>query len=135
MRLLRTGLLLLALLVTEALCTSCNTPTLPIPPPATGTYCLSAPDTASCPLEPSGIVTVHARREACPDRAPYLMVFNETTMLGVYSARLTDFTFAVRIPAAVGDYLDLACMTGAYEVGLKTTSQLVNDPSTCTAPP
>ena len=135
MRFLRTGLLLLALLVTDGLCTSCNTPTLPIPPPATGTFCLSVPDTTSCPLEPSGVVTVHANSRACPDRGQYLMVYNSTSALGTYSARLPAMTFEVRIPAASGEYLALACMTASYEVGLRTDLQLVPTSSTCNGPP
>jgi hypothetical protein len=77
-------------------------------------------------------VTVTALRQACPDRVPFLMVFNEATMLGVYSARLPDLTFDVRIPAASGDNLYLMCMDGAYEVGLKTTAHVVL--TTCPPP-
>jgi len=124
MRFLRTGFVLLALLVTGGLWTSCNTPTLPIPPPATGTYAISCSDTTSC-VDPLGVVTVTGETSACPDRIPFLMVFNSTTMFGVYSARLPDLTFQVRIPAVEGDYLYLMCMDSAYEVGLKTTPQLV----------
>jgi hypothetical protein len=122
MRFLRTGFVLLALLVTGGLWTSCNTPTLPIPPPINFSLTCAVP--SSC-FDPLGVVTVTGETSTCPDRIPFLMVFNTATMEGVYSARLPDLTFEVRIPAAVGDSLYLMCMASEYEVGLKTTPQIV----------
>ncbi len=132
MRFLRAGLVTLVLLVTTGLCTSCNTPTLPIPPPPPMSYSLTCPDTTACPIEPSGIVTITARATACPEHVPFLMVFNESTTVGAYSARLPDLTFSVRIAAAGIDYLDLACMATDFTIGLKTTPELVS--AVCVTP-
>ena len=117
MRVLRAGILGTVLLLAAALCPSCNTPTLPIPPPIT--EALTGPDPAT------GRVTVTVTAEHALSDALYLMVLNQATQRAVIEARRLDGAFVVEIEAASGDCLIGYWMLQIYEVGQGTRALCV----------
>jgi hypothetical protein len=114
MRMLRTGIVLAVLLATAALCTSCNTPTLPIPPPIVDSAHLAI--TESDPGPPR-IVELVLQPGACIERTQYLMVLNVDQQIGAFAARRPDMTFVVDIQANSGENLLLMCMVSLFDVG------------------
>jgi hypothetical protein len=117
MRVSRPGLVGSTLLLAAALCASCNTPTLPIPPPITEP--LMGPDPAT------GRVTVRVTPDHALTDALYLMVLNQETQRAVIEARRIDGSFVVEIEAARGDCLTGYWMLQIYEVGQGTRSLCV----------
>ena len=112
MRFVRPALIAFALLGTVLL-GSCNTPTLPIPPPIT--EALTGPD-------PDGNVEVKVTRDHDMEDAVYLLVLNQNTghFSGDPRLPVTDdpvYAFVVQIAAARDDCLVAYFMIAPGEVG------------------
>ncbi|MBI5488976.1 MAG: hypothetical protein HY905_16700 [Deltaproteobacteria bacterium] len=104
MRVLRTGFVAVVILAAGVVCGSCNTPTLPIPPPIV--------EALEAPLD--GWVDVKVRHENDYDEAVYFLVFNQRTGLsygGPRTAADPDYAFIVRAEAIDGD-----CLIGYFEM-------------------
>ena len=113
MRAVRPLLLVVALLGAAA-GGSCNTPTLPIPPPITESLV-----SGSTP----GTVVVSVTQEHALDEASYLLVFNQMPAHGVPAARriVGPNAFEVEIPAERGDCLLAFFLLDLGEIGQGTT--------------
>jgi hypothetical protein len=114
MRVSRPRFLAAGFLAAAALCASCNTPTLPIPPPIVDSAHLAQVESTPPPDRAVGF-TLEA--DACIERTQYFMVYNETKALGAFSARSADMRFRVTVRADAGDRAHLMCMLSLFDVG------------------
>jgi len=116
MRKVHTVFLSIAVAALAALAGSCNTPTLPIPPPIVQQPLVSDPST--------GLVTVRID-SSIPERVTHAIVLNDSTQHGVIEARLADGTFELQIPAEAGDYLHCFFLLQFTDIGQGTAPLLV----------
>lgn len=113
MRKVRTVILSIAVAALAALAGSCNTPTLPIPPPIVQQP-LEGPD----PL--TGLVTIRIT-SSIPERVTHAIALNDSTQHGVIEARLADGSFELQLPAESGDYVYCYFLLQFTEMSLGTT--------------
>ncbi len=116
MRKVPTVALSIAVAALAALAGSCNTPTLPIPPPIVQQPLEADPTT--------GLLTVRITT-SIPERVTHAIVLNDATQHGVIEARLADGTFELQIPAETGDYVHCFFLLQFTEIGQGTVPLLV----------
>ncbi|MBI5502248.1 MAG: hypothetical protein HY907_18540 [Deltaproteobacteria bacterium] len=107
--------------IVGVLCGSCNTPTLPIPPPII--EALEAPDAL-------GMVEARLVHRHDQEDAVYLLVFNQNTGIWAGAPRVTDpdYAFRVRIAASIGNCLVAYFMIAPGEVSDRSDAVCVPPP-------